>query len=188
MDTSDAFCIRECLAGNTDAFAPLVERYRDLVYGLAFKVLNNSEWAQEVAQEVFVRAFEKLDGFQGKSSLSTWLYTITYRLAIDALRKRKKELRLQDGDGRVGFEAVDPSEELEEDREDLARAVKNVIAKLPEKDAALVFLYYYDELSVAEIAVITRTTKMNVKVRLHRIRKKLATMLKQVAHRAIVIL
>ncbi|MFW6275762.1 MAG: sigma-70 family RNA polymerase sigma factor, partial [bacterium] len=85
----DNFYIEEVLKGKTNYFSYIVERYQDIVFSIAFKVLKNREDAEEMAQESFIKAYKSLHTFRGKAKFSTWMYRITYNTCISEVRKRK---------------------------------------------------------------------------------------------------
>lgn len=172
--TTDQIYIDKVLQGETNAFAYLVNKYKNMVYTLAKNILKNNEDAEEIAQDSFLKAFQKLDTFKGESKFSTWLYTIVYRNAISMIRKNK--IATSDIDNYVienyssGFdfpqiEAIKNGEQ----KKYVAKAISN----LPETDAFLISLYYLNESTVDEIEKITGLTKTNIKVKLFRLRKKL---------------
>ena len=88
---SDQIYIDKVLQGDTNAFAYLINKYKDMTYTLAIKIVKNHEDAEEVAQDSFLKAYQKIDSFKGNSKFSTWLYTIVYRTAITKIRKKKLE-------------------------------------------------------------------------------------------------
>src|SRR6201993_3083311 len=85
--------IQRCLAGDTAAFEPLVERYRQRVWRLAYQLLHDREEAWDCAQEAFVRAFQSLASFRGQSAFYTWLFRITVNVATDRQRARAAQAR-----------------------------------------------------------------------------------------------
>ena len=87
----DHICIEKVLQGDTSSYNYLVNNYKDMEYNLAIKIIRNHEDAEEVAQDSFVKAFQKLNSFKGESKFSTWLYTIVYRTAISKIRKKNIE-------------------------------------------------------------------------------------------------
>lgn len=94
--TDDIFYIEAVKKGNVAAFSVLVERYQNMVYSLALKLLKKPEDAEEMAQDTFVKAYQKLDTYEGKSKFSTWLYSITYNACISELRKHRIEFKSLD--------------------------------------------------------------------------------------------
>ena len=92
MDTEqDHKYIKRVLAGDRNAYAVLVDRYKDMVFSLALKLMHNREEAEEIAQDAFVKAYRSLSGFKGNSRFSTWLYRIVYNTAISSLRRKEVE-------------------------------------------------------------------------------------------------
>ena len=177
MDTnSDQIYIDKVLKGDTNAFAFLIDRYKNMAYTLAIKVVKSHEDAEEVAQDSFLKAYEKLESFQGNSKFSTWLYTIIYRNAITKIRKKK--VATSDIDDYVinNYSQGTEFPQLEEMKnEEQQKYVKEAIDRLPEKDALLITLFYMNESSIEEIEQITNLTQSNIKVILFRARKKLNT-------------
>jgi RNA polymerase sigma factor (sigma-70 family) len=171
----DNYYIEKVISGQTGYFSYIVEKYQDIVFSIALKVLRNREDAEEMAQESLIKAFKSLHTFQGKAKFSTWLYRITYNTCISETRKKKYHYTSTD-DIQISEEAEEMNLEgiPEENRE---RYVKAALAKLPEDEYTLVLLYYFEEQSVEEISKITGLTASNVKVKLHRARKKLYTIL-----------
>jgi len=177
MDTnSDQIYIDKVLQGDTNAFAYLIDKYKNMTYTLAIKIVKNHEDAEEVAQDSFLKAYEKLSSFKGESKFSTWLYTIAYRNAITKIRKKRVETA--DIDSYVINNHSDGSDSPQLEalkNEEQHRYVKEAIERLPEKDALLITLFYLNESSIEEIEQITEMSQSNIKVRLHRARKKLNT-------------
>jgi len=171
---SDQVYIDRVLQGDTNAFAYLVNKYKNLTYTVAMKIVRNHEDAEEVAQDSFIKAYSQLHTFKGESKFSTWLYTIVYRNSITKIRKKK--ITTTDIDSYIienqksdhDFPQIEAIKNGEQ-KKYIAEAIDN----LPETDAFLITLYYLEESSVEEIEQITGLTKTNVKVKLFRARKKL---------------
>lgn len=172
--TSDQIYIDKVLQGDANAFAYLVNKYKNLCYTVALKIVRNHEDAEEIAQDSFVKAYTQLHTFKGESKFSTWLYTIIYRNSISKIRKRKIETVDVDDyiveNHRTDFDF--PQIEVIKNKEQ-KKYVTEAINNLSENDALLITLYHLNECSVEEIEEITGLTKTNVKVKLFRIRKKL---------------
>jgi len=171
---SDQIYIDKVLQGDTNAFAYLINRYKDMVYTIAIKIVKSHEDAEEVAQDSFLKAYEKLDSFKGNSKFSTWLYTIAYRNSISKIRKKK--VATSDIDEYVMDNYSEGSEfpQLEAIKNgEQQKYIREAIGRLPEKDALLITLFYMNESSVEEIEQITNLTQSNIKVKLFRARKKL---------------
>ena len=175
-NNSDQIYIDKVLQGDTNAFAYLINKYKDMVYTIAIKIVKSHEDAEEVAQDSFLKAYEKLDSFKGNSKFSTWLYTIAYRNSITKIRK--KNIATTDIDDYVMDNYSEGSEfpQLEAIKNgEQQKYVRQAIDRLPEKDALLITLFYMNESSVEEIEQITNLTQSNIKVKLFRARKKLNT-------------
>lgn len=172
---NDSWYVERVLKGDTQYFSYFVEKYKDIVFSIAMKVLRNREDAEEMAQESFIKAFKSLHTFKGEAKFSTWLYRITYNNCISEVRKKKVKF--------VSAEDVQISDEPEEmnldgiPAENRAKYVKAALEKLPEDEYTLILLYYFDDKSVEEIGEITKMTESKLKVKLFRARKKLYAIL-----------
>ena len=175
METkTDQFYIDRVLKGDSNAFAPLINRYKDLIFTLVIKIVKDREDAEEVAQDSFIKAYQKLDSFEGKSKFSTWLYTIAYRNALTKVRKKK--LETTDIDSYVLDNHKDDHDfpQLEAIKNgEQQKYVRMAIDRLGETDSLLITLFYLHDNSIEEIQEITEMSQSNVKVRLFRARKKL---------------
>lgn len=176
--TDDIYYIEAVRKGNVQAFSFLVERYQKLVYTLALKLLKKPEEAEEMAQDTFIKAFQKLDSYEGKSKFSTWLYSITYNACISELRKRRIEFKSLD-DRQISDQDEQKMHDYyrETKKEDQEKYLNLALGKLPEDDQVLVTLYYYESQSMDEISQITGLTVSNIKVKIHRARKKMFELL-----------
>nr|WP_294943641.1 sigma-70 family RNA polymerase sigma factor [uncultured Mucilaginibacter sp.] len=170
--------INRVLKGDGSAYRYLVEQNKRIVYSIAFRVLNNKEDAEDAAQESFMKAYNQLHTFEGKSKFSTWLYTITYRICVSRLKKKSIDINTIDDDTIENYsdDANTPHKELTE--KEGRGFVKASIEKLPKLDALLVTLYYFNENSISEIEEITGLTPSNIKIKLFRARKVLEHELK----------
>ena len=166
--------IDKVLQGDANAFAYLIDKYKNMVFTLALKVVKNREDAEEVAQDSFLKAYQKMDTFKGESKFSTWLYTIVYRNAITKVRKKQVETTDMDP-----YVVNNYSEDHEFPQVEAIKSgeqqkyVKEAVGRLHETDALLITLFYMDDNSIEEIQEITGMTESNVKVRLFRARKRL---------------
>jgi RNA polymerase sigma-70 factor (ECF subfamily) len=159
--------------GDREAFGPLVDAYKDMVFTLCLRMLSSEADAAEAAQDVFVKAFRSIGSFQAKSKFSTWLYRIAYNHCISVIRKKVKMIDLVDevpegepDEGELnGLESISAEER--------SRYLKMAIDALAETDAVVVTLFYYDELSLEEIAQVTGLSNSNIRIKLHRSRKKM---------------
>lgn len=172
---SDAELVELVLAGQQDAFEVLVERYKDAVQNLAYRMLSNVTEAEDVTQEVFVRAYTQLATYKPAHKFSTWLLSIASHLAIDQLRRRRfLALPLEDVpflEWITDLGAGPEQAALEGEQHDEIQAY---LQRLPGKYRAVILLRYWYDLSYEEIAMALNLTPALVKARLHRARELLA--------------
>ena len=143
-------------------------------YTLAARIAGCTEDAEELTQDIFLKAFSSLDRFGGRSSFSTWLYRIAYNTAVShARRTRPKHCGIDER--RLAALPDSEADRLEEwaEKQERLDALNRAVERLDPEERALVTLFYYEDRSVGECAAITELSEGNVKVRLHRIRKKL---------------
>ncbi|WP_435579644.1 RNA polymerase sigma factor [Gilvibacter sp.] len=180
IKTTDQHHIEQTLAGDPQAFGELVRRYQDYVFTVVNRMVQHREEAQEITQDTFVKAYSSLKSFRGESKFSSWLYTIAYRKTLDRLKKNKRY---------VAYEGLEQISDADQDVEthglkrmmaqERSEAIKQAIAALDPVSSALITFYYYEEMSVKEIEAITDLTADNIKVKLHRGRKRLLSLLQQ---------
>jgi len=169
----DRYYIERVLSGDVNAFSFLVDKHKGMVYTIAFRMLKNAEDAEELAQDSFVKAFHSLKDFKFESKFSTWIYRITYNGAISLLRKKRLEIAdinevyLPESEVLSGYNAI---HELK--KEEQKKYIKQVLEQLNEDDALFLNLYYLNENTIEEISEITGLTYTNVKVKIHRARKR----------------
>jgi RNA polymerase sigma-70 factor (ECF subfamily) len=152
------------------AFAELVRRHQGKVRGLLLRLTANPTLADDLAQEVFLRAYRGLIGFQGRSRFSTWIYRIAYNVFVNHRTRGKQLAALPEG-----FEshAPAPDSELSASRQDLRRDLAGAIGILPERYRAVVTLHYLQDVSYPEIAEVLDLPIGTVKTHLHRAKKLL---------------
>ncbi|MBQ4820335.1 RNA polymerase sigma factor [Aquimarina sp. MMG016] len=176
---SDQYYIDKVLAGEVNAFSELVERYQSLVHTVVLRMVKNKEQAEEVAQDTFVKAYQSLSKYRGDAKFSTWLYTIAYRKSLDAIKAAKRMMAseiiedISEGEMELVNDALGYLQNKER-----KQIISDSIMKLPEDEAAIITLYYFEEKSVKEIVEIIGLTADNVKIKLYRSRKKLYSILK----------
>jgi RNA polymerase sigma-70 factor (ECF subfamily) len=167
--------ISRVLRGEQSAYAELVNRYQGYVFTLVLRMIKSREDAEEVAQDVFVKAYRSLADFRGESKFSTWLYTITNTTSITFLRKKKLDIHSLDNE--KVFEVADSKDSgfranLIEQKSRVGM-VNDAIAMLSPDDAEIITLFYKAEQNLEEIAGILRLEVNTAKVRLHRARGRL---------------
>jgi RNA polymerase sigma-70 factor (ECF subfamily) len=187
VDNDDAALVERCRAGDVTAFEPLVEKYRQRVWRLAYNLLRDREEAWDVAQEAFIRAYQALSSFRGQSAFYTWLYRIVMNVAADRARSRGARGRAfgtervpeEDWDRvlpdrQEGTEAPDAKAARLEQRQKIMQALDT----LPEHHRKIVMLSDLEGLSYREIADTLEIPMGTVMSRLHNARKRLREALK----------
>jgi len=180
MTTNDQVYINKILDGDTNAFTTLVDRYKDLVYTLALRMMKNKEEAEEVSQDSFIKAYKSLNRFKGDSKFSTWIYRVAYNTCLDRLKKNKRQQQTVTIDEYTEHQVKTIDNALDKiETQEKQQAIKDCLELLPSEDSFLLTLYYFEELSLDEISKIVGLKPNNVKVKIFRSRKKLATILKE---------
>ena len=167
--------ISRVLQGEQNAYAELVNRYQGYVFTLVLRMVKSREDAEEISQDVFVKAYRSLADFRGESKFSTWLYTITNTTSITFLRKKKLEVHSLDNE--KVFEAADNKDSGFRanliEQKSRVNMVNEAIAMLSPDDAEIITLFYKAEQNLEEISRILGLESNTVKVRLHRARARL---------------
>lgn len=185
---SDAYLVERALDNDLAAFEQLVSRYQNKITAFAARMLNDRDEAEDVAQEVFIKAYRSLDSFRGASSFSTWLYRIATNLCIDRVRMKKRRPQQaysldepfdkeEDSGGRdVADETYEPSGQVE--RDELRQQVRTTVAEMPEKLREVLVMCDIQGMAYEQIAEILKVPIGTVKSRLFHARADLARRLK----------
>ena len=177
---SDVALVELVLADDQEAFAVLVERYKDAVQNLAYRMLSNATEAEDVTQETFVRAFTQLATYKPAHKFSTWLLSIASHLAIDQLRRRRfLALPLEDVPFLEWIVDAGTSPEQSAVEGEQQDEIQTYLQRLPSKYRAVIVLRYWYDFSYEEISAALKLTPALVKARLHRARELLARYMKQ---------
>jgi RNA polymerase sigma-70 factor (ECF subfamily) len=164
--------------GLSDLYSLIYKRYFPRVLEKSNSLLKNRELAKIFAQDILARVFEKLTGFKGNSSFSSWVYTITYNHCIDYLRANKKLHYPEWNSENQLPEIIDV---IEEDLTDLHYAqLQDLLNRLHTEEKALLLMKYQDDLSLKEIATSMRLTESAVKMRLMRAKARLTFLFKTI--------
>lgn len=177
---NDQYYINQVLLGETNMFAVLVDRYKDMIFTLAIKMVKNREIAEEVSQDTFIKIFNSLSKFKGDSKFSTWIYKIAYNTCLDYLKKNKKEEHNVVIDELKGYVVKTTTNALSilEDQE-RKQDIQHCLNLLPSEESFLLTLFYFEDQNLNEIGKIMDISANNVKIKLYRSRKKLAVILKE---------
>lgn len=178
MKKEEAHIINEILDGKTELYEYFLGRYGQQVFVLVDRIVSCQEDAEELAQDVFLKAFQQLSSFKAESSFSTWIYRIATNLAISAVRKKRNDVLRLDDSVFANLSDTQVDEALEDDSEEQMERLQQAMNQLEADERALITLYYLEEKPLAEVAFILGMTEGNAKVKLHRIRKKLYVLIK----------
>jgi RNA polymerase sigma-70 factor (ECF subfamily) len=173
--SEDITLVRRTLAGDQDAFTALIEKYKDPVYNVAYRMLGNSTEAEDVAQESFVRAYTQLRTYKDTHRFSTWLLSIASHLSIDQLRRRRfLALPLENVPFLEWIADLGAGPEQAAVQGETSDEMQKLLQQLPPKYRAVLVLRYWHDLSYEEIASALQLTPALVKARLHRARELVA--------------
>ncbi|AUD07339.1 RNA polymerase sigma factor [Spirosoma pollinicola] len=177
--TEDQVYIDKIKQGDSASYAFLVDRYKHMAYTIALRIMRNAEDAEDAAQEGFVKAYQQLHRFEGKSKFSTWLYTIVYRVAITKLEQQRVAtvpIHEEITETHLHHYQTPQLEQLQVSEQQ--NYIKAAIGRLPATEGLVITLYYLDEKSIREIEAITGLSESNIKVKLFRARRVLEEQLR----------
>ncbi len=169
--------IRQCLDGNPDSYAVLVDRYKAMVYNVAFRMVGDEDTAKDLAQESFIAAYNALGAFRFGAKFSSWLYSIVLNKCRDHLRLTKETVSTDDiadvkpDSGRTPEQAASAGQSRD--------ILQQALEALPEDYREVLILKHIEELDYQEIAAITGTGIAALKVRAHRGREMLRKILEE---------
>ena len=182
-DLKERDLIRRAKQGDMLAFEELILNHEKIVYNVALRMMNHSEDARDISQEVFLKAYRNLANFDERSAFSTWLYRITHNTCIDEMRKRKGkqnyslEEELENEDGSMQRQIADEGDTPEESllREEQKSEILQALDTLSEEHKAAIILRDVKGLSYEEISEILELSLGTVKSRISRARNQLKT-------------
>ena len=185
MTWTDEELVARAIRGDADSFNELQLRWERPIYALAYRTIGREDEARDVCQEAFLRAFRALPAFRGQAKFSSWLYRITLNLCRDWIRRERRtpvQQPPEESDLMELAAAAEPSESIEDlvARNDLARVVEELMARLPEEQRTAILLKEYHDLTFHEIADVMGCPLSTVKTRLY---KGLATLRRELANR-----
>ena len=178
MKKEESHIIKEILDGKTEQYEYFLDRYGQQVFVLVDRIVSCQEDAEELTQDVFLKAFQQLSSFKAESSFSTWIYRIATNLAISTVRKKRNDVLRLDDSVFANLSDTQVDEALEDESEEQMERLQQAMNQLEADERALITLYYLEEKPLAEVAFILGMTEGNAKVKLHRIRKKLYVLIK----------
>lgn len=178
MKKDEAHIIKEILHGNTALYEYFLDRYGQQVFVLVDRIVSCQEDAEELTQDVFLKAFQQLSSFKAESSFSTWIYRIATNTALSAVRKKKNDTIRLDDSAFANLSDTQVDEALGDESEEQLQRLQRAMEQLEADERALITIYYMEEKPLTEVAFILGITVGNAKVKLHRIRKKLYVLIK----------
>lgn len=181
MITDETLASRAC-SGDLSAYEELVNRYKNSVFAIVYRMVGQYQEAEDITQEVFISVYEKLYQFDTSKRFSPWLYRIATNASISMLRRKKKVVMLNFDETYAQSPDPAPDEfnpEHAYERQELREEIQKAIAELPESYRVVIALRYQSDLNNQEIAEILGISKENVEVKVHRARKALRGILQK---------
>jgi RNA polymerase sigma-70 factor (ECF subfamily) len=184
VEVSDAMAVERTLAGDQDAYRVLVERHSRTVYRMAYRLMGNAHDAEEVVQESFLRAYQKLKQFAGNANFGTWVYRIAANYAIDRIRQRNAVESRRAGPNRPGEDSLEvdplslvrdmsPSPERLAGSAQLAERMKAALAELSPAERTAIVMRHWDGCGIEEIAAVLKSNSNATKNTVFRAVQKL---------------
>jgi RNA polymerase sigma-70 factor, ECF subfamily len=164
----DVRVIKECLEGNVKVYENLIERYQKPIYNLAYRMVGNSDDAEDITQTAFIKAYEKLNTYNFKNKFFSWLYRIAMNESINFINARKRLSRMDENP--VSYED-NPEQSLI--HSDTRNKVRMAVQELKEEYKTVVILKHFNDLSYEEIAEVLNISEKMVKSRLYTARQLL---------------
>jgi RNA polymerase sigma-70 factor (ECF subfamily) len=190
VDVSELDLVKQCQAGNTEAFDQLVTRYRTRVFAMIYNMVHNEQDAWDLSQDSFVKAWKSIGRFRGRSSFYTWIYRIVMNVTIDWLRKKQVKGAGAEFNDAIQLKEIEPAsrtlpkadplphERME--RSEIRTRIDNAIAQLSPEHRAVILMKEIEEMQYHEIAEALGCSIGTVMSRLFYARKKLQNLLKDV--------
>ena len=190
VDVSELDLVKQCQAGNTEAFDQLVTRYRTRVFAMIYNMVHNEQDAWDLAQDSFVKAWKSIRRFRGRSSFYTWIYRIVMNVTIDWLRKKQVKGAGTEFNDAIQLREIEPAsrtvpkadplphERME--RSEIRARIDNAIAQISPEHRAVIVMKEIEEMQYHEIAEALGCSIGTVMSRLFYARKKLQNLLRDV--------
>lgn len=174
----EASYIERILKGNISLYSYFINKYKDMAYTIASRIVLNNEDAEEVVQDSFLKAYNALGKFRGNSSYATWFYRIVVNTALSRIRgKLSSALQVDLKEIDTGIQITTNESFSRLQQQEQRKIIHVVLSEMEMEDRLLLTLYYLNESSIAEIAEITTIPVENIKMKLHRARKKMYVLL-----------
>lgn len=181
VSADDSRLIRECLKGRTAAFDELIRRYKDRLYNVVYRLVDNSQDAEDIVQDTFLSAYQSLASFKGDSQFFTWLYRIAANTAISMKRKQRVALSIDASRNGESHEPLDGSETSRPghalERAEQERRVQEALNRLSAEHRTVLILKDMEDLKYEQMAEILQVPIGTIRSRLHRAREELRQLL-----------
>ncbi len=174
-DETDREIVRRCLQGDTNAFCHLVRRYQTMLYNLIYRMIGDRDDAADVLQDVFVKAFEKLNTFDQQKRFHTWIYRIAVNESINFLHHHDRMIHLIE----ESCISVDEAPDVILQKADTVHNLESALQHLKPEQGIIIILKHFGELSYREISEILGIPEKTVKSRLFTARCELRKALEQ---------
>lgn len=185
MDFVEKRLTQRAKRGDREAFAELIEIYKDKIFQLAYRMVGNRQDAEDITQETFLRVYANLHTYDDSYKFSTWIYRIATNLCIDRGRKKRPDFSLDEeteaGQGMDWYSRLSSSERTPEDKvvtQELQETVQDALSHLQPKYRSIMILRYIEDLSLQEISDIVKLPITTIKTRIHRGREALRSKLR----------
>ena len=181
--SNDSELVRQFQNGDIEAFNPLVLKYQQKIYNLIYLRVHDRETAEDLCQDVFLKAFKALSNFKGECTFYSWIYRIAENCTIDFLRKQKHRMVLSleelsvNTEDRLQITDMYPSSCQILENEELGDIIRKAVNRLPSHQQRVFDLRYRKELSIKEIALRLNRTEGTIKRHLYNAHQKLRGML-----------
>ena len=189
-DVSELDLVKQCQAGNPEAFDQLVGRYRNRIFGMIYNMVHNEQDAWDLAQDSFLKAWKSIAGFRGQSSFYTWIYRIVTNVTIDWLRKKQVKGSGAEFDDAIQLKDIDPASRTvpkadalphqRMERREIRARIDEAIAQLSPEHRAVILMKETEDMQYHEIAEALGCSIGTVMSRLFYARKKLQNLLRDV--------
>ncbi|MBI5265646.1 MAG: sigma-70 family RNA polymerase sigma factor [candidate division Zixibacteria bacterium] len=173
-EAEDIALVEQCLQGDRGAFETLVDRYQQPVFNIALRMVRRHEDAEDIAQTVFLKAYQNLDRFDAKYKFFSWIYRMTINESINFLDRQKSLEQFREASA-----PEQPSADRTMEKADTNRALKSALGRLSPDNRAVIVLRHFEDLSYEEIAQTLKIPEKTVKSRLFTARRLLAEALTQ---------
>jgi len=190
VDVSELDLVKQCQAGNTEAFDQLVTRYRTRVFAMIYNMVHNEQDAWDLAQDSFVKAWKSIRSFRGRSSFYTWIYRIVMNVTIDWLRKKQVKGAGTEFNDAIQLREIEPASRTSPkadplphermERSEIRARIDNAIAQISPEHRAVIVMKEIEEMQYHEIAEALGCSIGTVMSRLFYARKKLQNLLRDV--------